>query len=429
MKIVITGYTYTRSNLFEVFEFYPEKQNLYFILPNNWKAKAGQVVFKPFKKEGFKIYHSPAYFFHSHYPLLGGLFKGWMPFFVFRLIWLRITQRAKILYTAGEPNLLATLYNGFWAKILGMKHIFLFWENIPYEQKDKGVKLFLKKLIIKANIALADGAICGIHKAKNILLSFKPKFPVEAFLHAGFNVERFRPDGKSAIHPLENSRGDSMGGLKHRPPETSPDSESRGSRVGGMTDLPKALEGKFVFLFVGALGYRKGIHLALEALAELKEKYPQLYFIIVGSGSYGENLKLKVKSLNLEGIVKFIPWMSNEDLPLVYNLADVFLYPSFPYEGWEEQFGYSIAEASLCSLPAISTKSGSIDEVLIDGKTGLMISPNNVLELKEAMEKLINDSELRKQLGENGRKYIVENFSHQIIAKKLYNLFKKVYGK
>ena len=236
MKIVITGYTYTRPNLFEVFEFYPEKENLFFILPNNWKAKGGQVTFKPFKKEGFSIYHSPAFFFHSHYPLLGGLFKGWMPFLVFRLIWLRVVKKAKILYTAGEPNLLATLYNAFWAKILGMKHIFLFWENIPYEQTDKGAKLFLKKLIIKANIALSDGAICGMKKAKDILLSFHPNFPVEVFLHAGFNVERFRPS-KSAIHPPENSRGDSMGGLKYRPPETSPGSESRGSRVGRISDL------------------------------------------------------------------------------------------------------------------------------------------------------------------------------------------------
>lgn len=389
MKVVVTGYTYTRTNLFEVFDYYPEKESLYFILPSNWKAKKGRVVFKPFKKEGFSIFHSPAFFFHSHYPLLGGLLKGWMPFFVFRLIWLRIFKGVKVLYTAGEPNLLSTLYNGFWAKILSMKHIFLFWENIPYEQKDRGIKLWLKKLIIKANMALADGAICGMHKAKNILLTFKPKFPVEVFLHAGFNTERFKP-----LRNHVSKWGD-----------------------------------RFVFLFVGALGYRKGIHLVLEALAELKEKYSDLFFLVIGSGSYEKDLKFKVKSLNLEDMVKFIPWLPNEDLPQVYNSADVFLYPSFPHEGWEEQFGYSIAEASLCGLPTISTKSGSIDEVLIDGKTGLMISPNNILELKEAMEKLINNPALRKQLGENGRKYIVENFSHQIIAKKLFNLFKKVYEK
>lgn len=409
MKVVITGYTYTRENLFEVFDSYPEKENLYFILPNNWKAKNGQVVFKPFKKEGFNIYHSPAFFFHSHYPFLGGLFKGWMPFFVFRLFWLRL-KGAKILFTAGEPNLLSTLYNAIWAKLFGMKHIFHFWENIPYEKKDRGFKLFFKKLIIKANLALSDGAICGMHKAENILKSFGAKnIRIETFLHAGFNVERFKYGGQSVIHLPENSRA-----------------TSRGSEVGRMADWPNDLQNKFVFLFVGALGYRKGIHLALEALAELKEKYSHLYFLIIGSGSYEENLKQRAKELNLEEMVQFIPWMPNEDLPDVYNLAEVFLYPSIPHDGWEEQFGYSIAEASLCGLPVISTKTGSIGEVLIDGETGLMVPPDNVLELKIAMEKLINDSELRKQLGENGRKYIIENFSHQIIAQKLFNLFQKV---
>ena len=58
-----------------------------------------------------------------------------------------------------------------------------------------------------------------------------------------------------------------------------------------------------------------------------------------------------------------------------------------------------------------------------------MVAPDNKEELKEAMEKLINDPELRKRLGENGREYIKNNFSHQIIAQKLYNLFRKVYGK
>ena len=386
MRIIVTGYTYTRSNLFEVFDFYSEKENLYFILPSNWKAKDGRVVFKPFKKEGFNIYHSPAFFFHSHYPFLGGLFKGWMPFFIFRLFWLRL-KGAKILFTAGEPNLLSTLYNGIWAKILGMKHIFHFWENIPYEQKDSGAKLFLKKLLIKANLVFADGAICGMQKAKNILMSFQPKFPVEAFLHAGFNTERFKP------LPISRLNLD-----------------------------------KFVFLFVGALSYRKGVHLALESLVELKKKYPNLYLVIVGSGEYAENLKFKVESLKLTNEVKFISWMANEDLPKIYNSADVFLYPSIPYEGWEEQFGYSIAEASLCGLPVISTKSGSIDEVLKDGQTGLMVAPNNREELKNAMEKLINDPQLRRKLGENGREYVKNNFSHQVIAEKLYNLFKKVYG-
>ncbi len=390
MRILLSGYTYTRENLFEVFESYPEKENLYFILPSNWKEKGGKVLYKIFKKSGFNIYNSHAFFFHSNYPVVGGLFKGWMPFFVFRFAWLKFTKGIDILYTTGEPNLLGTLYNAIWAKIFGVKHMFNFWENIPYEQKDKGLKLFFKKLIIKANIALSDGALCGMKKAEEILRTFSKDIIIGRFLHAGFNEDRFRPG-------LDPKLRKDLG-----------------------------LENKFIFLFVGALGYRKGIHVAMEAFSELKKEFNNLHFIIVGSGEYEENLKTKTKSLGLENSMTYIPWMSNKDLPQVFCSADVFLYPSLPHKGWEEQFGYSIAEASLCGLPVISTKTGGIDEVLVDGKTGILTEPSNMSDLKMAMEKTILDSELRKDMGINGRRFIVENYSNKIIAKKIFNLFKQV---
>lgn len=412
MKILLSGYTYTRENLFEVFESYPEKENLYFILPSNWREKGGKIVYKPFRKPGFNIYNSPALFFHSHYPIIGGLFKGWMPFFVFRFAWLKFTKKIDILYTTGEANLLGTLYNAIWARIFGVKHMFNFWENVPYEGRDKGLKLFFKKLIVKLNIALSDGALCGMRKAEDILMGFSKDIIIGRFLHAGFNEERFRPG-------LEPKLRKELG-----------------------------LENKLVFLFVGALGYRKGIHVALEALANLKNEFNPvrsslakvlrtrdgiasetsngMHFIIVGSGEYEESLRLKVRSLNLGNMVTFIPWMNNKDLPEVFCSADVFLYPSLPFKGWQEQFGYSIAEASLCGLPVISTKSGSINESMIDGKTGIMIEPSNVLELETAMKRLILDNELRKELGQNGRKFIIENYSNKIIAQKLFNLFKQV---
>jgi len=390
MKIVISGYTYTRQNLFEVFESYPEKENLFFILPSNWTAKNGQVKFKPFKKTGFTIYHSPAYFSHSQYPFIGGLLKGWMPFFVFRLIWLRITQGVDILFTTGEPNLLATLYNAFWAKALGIKHVFHFWENIAYEDKDVGLKRVIKKLIIKATLALSDGAICGMKKAENILKSFNSDIVIGTFLHAGFNVERFRPD------------------LNH---------EEVTNQYG--------LAGKKIFLFVGALGQRKGIHVALKALAEIKKK-ESIRLLIVGSGEYKPELERMVKDLSLEEEVIFIPWIENEKLPALYNAADVFIYPSIPFEGWEEQFGYSIAEASLSGLPVISTYTGSIDEVLVDGQTGIMVPPNDIQALTLAMSECIEYPEKAKQFGRRGREFIKDNFSNSIIANKMFQLFKNV---
>lgn len=383
MKVLITGYTYTRENLFEVFESYLEKENLYFILPNNWTAKNGTVRFKPFTKPGFNIYHSPAFFSHSNYPVVGGLFKGWMPFFVFRLIYLKFSKGIDVIFSTGEPNLLSTTYNALWANLLGIKHVFNYWENIPYEKKDRGLKLILKKSIIKLNVWLSDGAICGMHKAEDILRTFSKDIKILTSLHAGFNTEKFSP------------------GIKPRIPKSN----------------------RTVFLFVGALGYRKGIHLVLDALTSLKEKYP-VHFIIVGSGEYEKALKEKISTLKLRQEVDFIPWLPNEELPSVYTSADIFVYPSIPYQGWEEQFGYSIAEASLCELPVISTDTGSIYEVLLDGKTGIIVKPDNLYQLESAMDKLITDKDLRASLGRAGREYIKENFSNSIVANKLYTFFK-----
>ena len=229
MKIVITGYTYTRENLFDVFESYSERERLFFILPGNWTAKGGRVKFPPFRRKGFHIWNSPAYFTHSHYPIIGGLLKGFMPFMPFRLIWLRITEGTDILFTAGEPNILSTLYNAIWAKLLGMKHVFHYWENIPYEKKDKGFKLRIKKLIIKTTLFFSDGAVCGMHKAEDILKTFNSDICIGTFLHAGLDENRFRP----GFDPVVRRE---LGWDNH-----------------------------IIFLFVGALGYRKGIHHALKS--------------------------------------------------------------------------------------------------------------------------------------------------------------------
>ena len=77
-------------------------------------------------------------------------------------------------------------------------------------------------------------------------------------------------------------------------------------------------------------------------------------------------------------------------------------------------------------LPVISTTSGSIEDVVINNKTGILVRPDDSEELFRAMILLAKDANLRTAMGQAGRRYIVENFSNKIIAEKFYEFFKKI---
>ena len=77
----------------------------------------------------------------------------------------------------------------------------------------------------------------------------------------------------------------------------------------------------------------------------------------------------------------------------------------------QEPFGLVNIELMACGLPVIASRVGGIPEIVLDGVTGLLVEPNDPQALSEAMAKLLDDPELRKRMGENARKHVVQNFS------------------
>jgi phosphatidylinositol alpha-1,6-mannosyltransferase len=153
---------------------------------------------------------------------------------------------------------------------------------------------------------------------------------------------------------------------------------------------------------------------------------PEAHLVIVGSGEYEEKIQELILELDLKSDVTRIPWIDHDKLPSLLSASDIFMYPSLSYGGWEEQFGYSMAEASLMELPVISTWSGSISDVVLDKKTGLLVKGDNLDELRDAMETLARDEAFRKELGNAGRQYIASNFSHKNIAHRFADFFSEV---
>ncbi len=387
MNILIAGYVYIKENYFKTFAFYPEPSAINFLLPKTWKAKDGKIIFQPPNAEN--VYVSRAYFYHSHYPLIGGLLKGWLPAFPFVLRRLKRAKKLTIVFSPSEPILLTTLYQAFWSKLFGLKHIIFTWENISYENKFKGLNLLCKKIIIKLTIALSDGIVCGNHKAEEICKRLTKKQTAVIPL-SGVDVDFFRPVNGDRFLNTYN------------------------------------LHDKLIFSYAGAIGYRKGIHILIQAFQNVVLLIPNVHIVIAGSGEYEKEISELITELNLQEHITRIPWLNRVGLRELLSVSHVFVHPSLVYAGWEEQFGYSMAEASAMELPVISTSTGSIEEVVVDGTTGLLVKPNDKASLEEAMIRLGLDLELRKNMGCAGRQHIIQHFSYKIVAEKFYEFFKKV---
>lgn len=391
MSVLVVGYPYIRESYLNTFKFYPEENGVTFLLPKKWKVKGGKVVYYPPKAKN--IFTAIAYFHHSKYPIIGGLLKGWMPSFAVFLLFRRREHNIKIVFSPTEPVLLTTLYQALWSKILGLKHIVFTWENVPYEEKFKGWRGLVQRAVLRLNLTLSDGVVCGNIKAEAIIKQFTQK-PTAVIPLSGLDVNFF-----------QHSEVESMG-FKNR----------------------YSIRDKIVFSFVGALDYRKGVHIILRAFPRVLEQIPHAHLILAGTGEYENDLDKLIRQFDLNNFTTRLPWVSHSELRPLLSASDIFLYPSIPHAGWEEQFGYSMAEALLMKTPVISTDSGSINQVVINEKSGFLIPPNNPVALADAMVKLAHDPELRQRMGEYGRWYITGNFSYQNVAKNFFTFFKSILG-
>src|SRR3990167_5058637 len=197
-KIIITGYPYAYPYYFRVFGYAGNKKDFIFILPKLWKAKAGKVKINLEAQEGFNTYGLSAVSYGGRG--WRGLFKGWLPSLIFLLPYLKLKYKSQILYSCSEPNLLTTLFNGILARLCGLKHILFTWQNVPPEQRMRGIKLKLSNVLVRWNLRLAAGIICGNRKAEQIINQLQTtnyKLPTMVCPLSGVDVEKFKPADQS----------------------------------------------------------------------------------------------------------------------------------------------------------------------------------------------------------------------------------------
>jgi len=175
-------------------------------------------------------------------------------------------------------------------------------------------------------------------------------------------------------------------------------------------------------LYLGGFDRRKNVHTILQAYARVWSHISEIPLVIAGRLPQKDSYlipdpRATASRLGLERRVHFTGWIAEEDKPALYNGAVAFLFPS-SYEG----FGLPVLEALSCGTPAVVGSGTSLVEV--GGPGVLRVPPGQVQPLAEAMEKMVNDPDLRRQLSEQGLEH-AHRFSWERTARETLDAYRE----
>jgi len=168
---------------------------------------------------------------------------------------------------------------------------------------------------------------------------------------------------------------------------------------------------------VATLRSWKGHRYLLQAIAALGRS--DVHLAIVGDGPQREALEALAKELGLAARVTFAgnqadvaPWM---------QAFDLFCLPSYANEGVPQ----ALMQAMACALPVVTTPVGSIEEIVADGDTGVLVPPENMERLRDAIARLLDDEPARRRLGSRASEVARERFGDDRMVERMLAVFRQ----
>jgi hypothetical protein len=193
-------------------------------------------------------------------------------------------------------------------------------------------------------------------------------------------------------------------------------------------DPPRA--GELTVVYLGRMEKRKGTMDLLGAIPEVLREVPQARFVLIGADRPhcpGGRTHVRFVEEEFPGHVRerieFLGRLPTEEVDRRLQGADLFVAPSV-----YESFGLIFLEAMRWGTPVIGTKAGGIPEVVEDGKSGLLVPPNDARALASAMVVLLKDADRRRRIGEAGRSRVESLFSDRIMATRVADLYGRAVG-
>jgi len=161
--------------------------------------------------------------------------------------------------------------------------------------------------------------------------------------------------------------------------------------------------GRRVLLTVGRVGQRKAQDVVIRALPAVLAACPDVVYIMAGLPEKRAEFAALAEQLGVAGAVRFTGLVEDADLPLLYNLADLFVLVSREAGGDVEGYGIVVQEAALCGAPAVVSRGCGLTEAIREGETGVSVPPDDPGATADALVALLRDDDARRRMGRRAR--------------------------
>lgn len=168
---------------------------------------------------------------------------------------------------------------------------------------------------------------------------------------------------------------------------------------------------------IASLTSHKGHRYLLEAVKEVREKFPMVKILLVGNGPLRKKLEEDTRELGISSNIIFCGL--RKDIAELLSVMDVVVLPSSEREG----LGISLIEAMAAGKPVIGTNIGGIPEVIEKDKTGILVPPKDPEALARAILSLLENKELAKRMGESGKRLFEQKFTRRVMLNNIEGLY------
>ncbi|MCB1318890.1 MAG: glycosyltransferase family 4 protein [Leptospiraceae bacterium] len=167
--------------------------------------------------------------------------------------------------------------------------------------------------------------------------------------------------------------------------------------------LEQRIKRKTILLGLGPFVPRKGLDVAIESLAMVRDLAPRLHMVLVGSGPEFPYLQELIRVRQLEQMVTLTGFLQDRMLATIMQRAHVLIQPGCEREDDVESLGTVFMEAAWFGMPVLAGRIGGVEEIVRHGVSGFVVEPGNVSELSDRIRQMTESEKLRQRFGKNAR--------------------------